>query len=76
MTDKELRQLIPSSLPSLLSSLRGSLFMRDLALVVFLHYTAVWAVVSTLPLHVTRQLHFTTIDVAWMLSGMSSLSNN
>lgn len=48
---------------------RSSEFMRTLAVIVLLYYSAVWAVVSTLTIHVTRQLHFSSGSVAWMLSG-------
>jgi MFS family permease len=44
-------------------------FMTNLALIVFLYYTSVWAIVSTLVVHVTRQLQFTKVELGWLLSG-------
>lgn len=43
-------------------------FMKNIALTVFLYYTALWAVVSTLMVYVTRRLHFTPIQVGLFLS--------
>ena len=47
---------------------RGSKFMKNIAIIVFLYYTAVWAVVSTLMVYVTRHLQFSPIYVGWLLS--------
>ena len=44
-------------------------FLSNIALIVFVYYTAVWAIVSTLMVYVTRQLKFSPISVGWMLSG-------
>ena len=44
-------------------------FMTNLALVVFIYYTAVWAMVSTLMVFVTRQLQFDPVTLGWLLSG-------
>jgi hypothetical protein len=41
--------------------------MTDLALIVFLYYTAVWALVSTLIIHVTRHLEFSSLALGWLL---------
>ena len=49
-------------------SLSGSEFMKNIALIVFLYYTSVWAVVSTLMVYVTRHLDFSSIYVGWLLS--------
>ena len=38
-------------------------------MIVFLYYTAVWAIVSTLMVYVTRHLHFSTVSLGWLLSG-------
>ena len=38
-------------------------FMSSLSLVVFLYYTSIWAIVSTLMVYVTRQLHFDAVRV-------------
>mmetsp|Transcript_27316 Transcript_27316/g.51004 ORF Transcript_27316/g.51004 Transcript_27316/m.51004 type:complete len:452 (+) Transcript_27316:154-1509(+) len=46
----------------------GSKFMKNIAIIVFLYYTAVWAVVSTLMVYVTRHLQFSPIYVGWLLS--------
>ncbi len=43
--------------------------MTNLAVIVFLYYTAVWAIVSTLVVYVTRQLHFSSVTLGWLLSG-------
>jgi MFS family permease len=48
---------------------RSDPFMTNLALIVFLYYTSVWALVSTLIIHVTRFLHFTPLALGWLLSG-------
>lgn len=42
--------------------------MKNIAIIVFLYYTAVWAVVSTLMVYVTRHLQFSPIYVGWLLS--------
>ena len=44
-------------------------FMTHLALVVFIYYTAIWAIVSTLMVYVTAQLHFDSVTLGWLLSG-------
>ena len=41
--------------------------MTNLALIVFLYYTAVWALVSTLIIHVTRHLSFSSLALGWLL---------
>lgn len=43
--------------------------MTNLALIVFLYYTSVWAIVSTLMVYVTRHLHFSPVTIGWLLSG-------
>ena len=43
-------------------------FMTNVALIIFLYYTSVWAVVSTLMVYVTKQLHFSSITVGWLLT--------
>ena len=50
-------------------------FMVQVALIIFLYYTSVWAVVSTLMVYVTKQLHFSPITVGWLLScyGLSTM---
>ena len=47
---------------------RSDPFMTNLALVVFLYYVAVWAIVSTMMVYVTRHLKFTPIALGWLLS--------
>lgn len=47
---------------------RSDPFMKNLALVVFLYYIAVWAIVSTMMVYVTRHLKFSTITLGWLLS--------
>ena len=42
--------------------------MTHLALIVFLYYTSVWAIVSTLMVYVTTHLQFTPISLGWLLS--------
>ena len=44
-------------------------FMTNLAVIVFLYYTSVWAIVSTLMVYVTRHLHFDPVTLGWLLSG-------
>lgn len=44
-------------------------FMSDLALIVFIYYTSVWAIVSTLMVYITRHLEFTPVQLGWLLSG-------
>jgi len=44
-------------------------FMTNLAIVVFIYYIAIWAIVSTLMVYVTRQLHFDSVTLGWLLSG-------
>jgi MFS transporter, DHA1 family, tetracycline resistance protein len=43
-------------------------FMSNLSLVVFLYYTSIWAIVSTLMVFVTTQLHFDSVTLGWLLS--------
>jgi MFS transporter, DHA1 family, tetracycline resistance protein len=43
--------------------------MKNVAVIVFLYYSSVWAVISTLMIHVTRQLHFSVTSIAYMMSG-------
>jgi DHA1 family tetracycline resistance protein-like MFS transporter len=47
---------------------RSDPFMTNLAVVVFLYYIAVWAIVSTMMVYVTRHLQFSTIALGWLLS--------
>ena len=48
---------------------RSDPFMTNLALIVFMYYTSVWALVSTLIIHVTRFLGFSQLALGWLLSG-------
>lgn len=50
-------------------------FMLNLSLIVFLYYTSVWAIVSTLMIYVTKHLHISTINLGWLLSfyGISTI---
>lgn len=43
--------------------------MKNLAVIVLLYYTAVWAIVSTLVVFVTRHLNFSPVTLGWLLSG-------
>jgi DHA1 family tetracycline resistance protein-like MFS transporter len=43
-------------------------FMKNIALTVFLYYTSLWAVVSTLMVYVIRKLNFTPMEVGLFLS--------
>lgn len=47
---------------------RSDEFMVTISQIVFLYYTAVWAVVSTLVIYVTRYLQFSPIAMGWLLS--------
>ena len=42
--------------------------LQHLALVIFLYYISVYALVSTFMVYITRQLHFDQISVAWLMS--------
>lgn len=44
-------------------------FMMSVAFIVFLYYTSVWAIVSTLMVYVTRHLNFSPLTLGWLLSG-------
>ena len=46
---------------------RSDEFMTNLAIIVLLYYTAVWALVSTLIIHVTRHLDFSSVALGWLL---------
>mmetsp|Transcript_7161 Transcript_7161/g.12034 ORF Transcript_7161/g.12034 Transcript_7161/m.12034 type:complete len:481 (+) Transcript_7161:267-1709(+) len=43
-------------------------FMWNLAVIVFIYYTAVWAIVSTLMVYITRHLRFSPVQLGWLLS--------
>lgn len=43
-------------------------FMANLALIVFVYYSSVWAIVSTLMVYITRVLHFSAVSLGWLLS--------
>lgn len=43
-------------------------FMINLAVIVFFYYTSVWALVSTLIIHITRHLKFSPVELGWFLS--------
>lgn len=47
---------------------RSDAFMSNLAVIVFLYYTSVWAIVSTLMVYVVRHLNFTPVALGWLLS--------
>ena len=42
--------------------------MRKLASIVFLYYTALWALVSTLVVYVTRYLAFSSVQLGALMS--------
>lgn len=44
-------------------------FLSNLALIVFMYYISVWAVVSTLMVYVTSHLHFTHTLLGYLLTG-------
>jgi len=48
---------------------RSDPFMSNLAAIVLLYYTSVWALVSTLMVYVTRQLNMSVLSLGWLLSG-------
>ena len=54
---------------------RSDPFMTNLALIVFLYYTSLWAIVSTLMVYVTQHLHFERVTLGWLLSsyGISTM---
>lgn len=43
-------------------------FLSNIAIIVFVHYTAVWAIVSTLMLYITTHLNFTPVSLGWLMS--------
>lgn len=43
--------------------------MFDLAIIVFVYYTAVWSMISTLMVYITRYLDFTAVSLGWLMSG-------
>ena len=49
--------------------------MRKLASIVFLYYTALWALVSTLVVYVTRYLSFSSVQLGALMSayGLATL---
>lgn len=54
---------------------RGDPLMKNIAQLVLVYYTSVWAVVSTLMVYVTRHLDFSPMTVGWLLSfyGISTM---
>ena len=50
-------------------------FMKNLALIVFVYYTSLWAIVSTLMVYVTQHLHFDRVTLGWLFScyGLSTM---
>lgn len=56
------------SMESSLSLLNDQELLQHLALVIFLYYIAVYALVSTFMVYITRQLQFDQISVAWLMS--------
>ena len=63
-------EYLPSSY-SLLDTFRifqSDPFMKNLALIVFVYYTALWAIVSTLMVFVTQHLHFDKVTLGWLFS--------
>ncbi|CAM9580968.1 unnamed protein product [Chrysoparadoxa australica] len=47
---------------------KANKLLSHAAVIVFLYYSAVWAIVSTLMVYVTREFHFTTVMVGQLLS--------
>lgn len=43
--------------------------MFDLAIIVFVYYTAVWSLISTLMVYITRYLDFSAVSLGWLMSG-------
>eukprot|EP01034_Spumella_vulgaris_P034203 gene34203-42172_t len=48
---------------------RGDPMMNNLAIIVFVYYTAVWSLISTLMVYITRHLAFTTVSLGWLFTG-------
>eukprot|EP01038_Epipyxis_sp_PR26KG_P012932 gene12932-17339_t len=48
---------------------RSDVFMSNIAVIVFIYYTSVWAIVSTLMVYITQQLHFSKVSLGWLLAG-------
>jgi MFS transporter, DHA1 family, tetracycline resistance protein len=51
-----------------LQAFQGNPLLHRITVIVFLYYTAVWAVVSTLMVYVTRKFHFSAVTVGQLLS--------
>eukprot|EP00639_Heterosigma_akashiwo_P025031 CAMPEP_0194697574 /NCGR_PEP_ID=MMETSP0295-20121207/23513_1 /TAXON_ID=39354 /ORGANISM="Heterosigma akashiwo, Strain CCMP2393" /LENGTH=452 /DNA_ID=CAMNT_0039590283 /DNA_START=12 /DNA_END=1370 /DNA_ORIENTATION=- len=47
---------------------KGDYFLSRVAVVTFLYYIGVWALVSTLMIYVTRQFHFTPLMIGYLMS--------
>lgn len=54
---------------------RADPFLSNVAVIVFLYYTSVWAMVSTLMVYITTSLHFTPIQLGWLMTayGLSTM---
>lgn len=50
-------------------------FMTNLSLIVFLYYTSVWAIISTLMIYVTKHMNISVMNLGWLLSmyGVSTI---
>ena len=74
---REAREYLPNTwnLLDTFRIFRSDPFMTNLALIVFLYYTSLWAIVSTLMVYVTQHLHFERVTLGWLLSsyGVSTM---
>ena len=42
-------------------------FLQQIGVIVFIYYTSVWAIVSTLMLYLTHHLQFSTVSLGWVI---------
>lgn len=56
------------SITSSMTLLKQEKLLRNLAVVMFLYYISVYALVSTFMIYATRQLHFDQLGIAWLMS--------
>eukprot|EP01039_Chlorochromonas_danica_P008495 gene8493-9363_t len=54
---------------------RADAFLSNIALIVFLYYSSVWAMVSTMMVYITHTLHFSPISLGWLMTayGVSTM---
>lgn len=50
-------------------------FLSSVAVIVFIYYTSVWAIISTFMLYITAHLNFTPVSLGWLMAtyGMATI---